>query len=65
MIQLKHMPPEGFLEEEVRDGYTVSRQMKEIWAVELDLYQEFRRVCDEHGIPFSSFGGTMLGAVRH
>lgn len=65
MVDLKLKIPEGFLEEEVRWGYTVSRKMKEVWAVELDLLAEFDRVCKKHGLKYIASGGTMLGAVRH
>lgn len=57
--------PTHFLEKEVREGYTVSTDMKKIWAVELDLLHEFLRVCKKHDIKFYAAGGTMLGAVRH
>ena len=65
MVDLKIDIPKGFLEEEVRCGYTVSRKMKEVWAVELDLLAEFDRVCKKYGIKYIASGGTMLGAVRH
>ena len=65
MVDLKLKIPEDFLQEEVRFGYTVSKQMKEIWAVELDLFAEFDRVCRKHGLTYIASGGTMLGAVRH
>lgn len=55
----------GFLDKEFRSGYEVSPKLKKIWAVELDLLAEFKRVCDEYGIKYTIFGGTMLGAVRH
>ncbi len=65
MVELKLALPDHFLEEEVRDGYTVSKEMKEVWAVELDLLAEFMRVCDRHGIVYYADAGTILGAVRH
>lgn len=65
MVGLKIEIPSGFLDEEVRCGYTVSKKMKEIWAVELDLFAEFDRVCRKHGISYVASGGTMLGAVRN
>lgn len=65
MVDLKLKIPDGFLEEEVRWGYTVSRKMKEVWAVELDLLAELDRVCKKYGITYIASGGTMLGAVRH
>ena len=57
--------PEGFLEEETRCGYTISPKMKKIWAVELDLFAQFDRVCRKYGITYFADGGTALGAVRH
>lgn len=65
MVDLKINIPEGFLEEEERCGYIVSKQMKEVWAVLLDLLAEFDRVCRKHHIKYFASGGTMLGAVRH
>ncbi len=65
MVKLKLELPEHFLEEETREGYTVSAEMKEVWAVELDLLMEFMRVCDRHGIKYYADAGTILGAVRH
>jgi len=65
MLNIKLDVPASFFEEEVRCDFTVSRQMKEIWAVELDLLEELRRVCSKHGLRFAAEGGTLLGAVRH
>jgi len=65
MVDLKIKLPEGFLDEEVRFGYTVTRQMKEVWAIEIDLLEEFKRVCEKHGLKYCADGGTLLGAVRH
>lgn len=57
--------PEGFLQEEVRCGYTVTEKMKKIWAIEMDLLVELLRVCQKYDLKvFASFG-TLLGAVRH
>lgn len=57
--------PETFWEEEDREGCWVSKEKKEIWAVELDLLAQFMSVCDRYGIKYFMDGGTMLGAVRH
>lgn len=65
MVPLKIQLPIGFLDEETRCGYTIPSKMKEIWAVQLDLLEEFTRVCKKNNICFIASGGTMLGAVRH
>ena len=65
MVKLKIDLPQDFLKEEVRCDYTVSKEMKEIWAVELDLLAEFMRVCDENNIQYYACAGTILGAERH
>ncbi len=65
MVELEIKLPEGFLEEEVIDGVKVERKTKEIWAVEMDLYFQLRRVCEKYGLKYFADGGTLLGAVRH
>jgi lipopolysaccharide cholinephosphotransferase len=65
MVPINLDVPEAFLREEVRSDYLVSKQMKEIWAVELDLLAQFQKVCDQYGIRYYACGGTLLGAVRH
>lgn len=51
-------------------------QMKQVKVIEgedfrrmqllkLDMLVEFDRVCRAHGIAYTIFGGTLLGAVRH
>ena len=57
--------PESFYAREERCGYWVETEMKKVWAVELDLLNEFMNVCNEHNIKFYVGAGTMLGAVRH
>lgn len=57
--------PEHFLEDEVREGYTISIKQKKIWAVELDLMDQLLRVCKKYNIKVIAFAGTILGAVRH
>ncbi len=55
----------AFLQEEERCGFTVSADMKRVWAVQLDLLERFQEVCRRHGLRYYASGGTLLGAVRH
>jgi len=65
LLPIKIDLPKGFLGEEIRCGYTVSAEMKKLWAVELDLLAEFDRVCRKHEIAYFADSGTLLGAIRH
>ncbi len=64
-LPIKLELPEGFLEEEVRCGYTVTEKIKAVWAIEMDLYKELERVCAKHNLILYADGGTVIGAVRH
>ena len=57
--------PAEFLQEQELCGYTVSADMKKVWAVELDLLDKLKEVCQRHGLTYYAGGGTMLGAIRH
>lgn len=59
------MPDNSFFKEEIRSGYLVSEQMKRVWACELDLLQEFLRVCNKYNLKCWADSGTLIGAVRH
>ena len=65
MVDLQIDLPQSFLDEEEICGYLVTRQMKEVWAVELDLMAQLDRVCRENGLRYFAGAGTLLGAVRH
>ena len=65
MVPIKLEINESFFEEEVRSGFLVTRQRKELWAIELDLLAELDRICRKHGLCYCVGAGTMLGAVRH
>ena len=56
---------QSFFDQENRCGFTVSPEMKKVWAVELDLLNEFSIVCEKHGLRWFVHAGTMLGAIRH
>lgn len=57
--------PKTFLNEEIRDGYTVTTTMKKVWKVELEILTMFDEFCNEHGLHYIIDYGTLLGAVRH
>ena len=65
MVKLNIDLPESFFQEEERDGYLVSAKKKELWAVQLDILNEFDRVCRKHNLRYILDFGTLLGAVRH
>ncbi len=65
MVDLNIKIPDDFLKEEIRCDYKVTRQMKEVWAVMLDLLNELDRVCKKYNLIYYANGGTMLGAIRH
>ncbi|MBD8943076.1 MAG: LicD family protein [Clostridiales bacterium] len=65
MVDLKIELPDGFLEEEVRCDYTVTKDIKEVWAIEIDLLMQLDEVCKKHNLKYYITDGTMLGTVRH
>ena len=65
MVELSLEVPKTYFEDEVRCDYLVERQMKEVWAVELDLLHKLLEVCEKHNIKIFAEGGTLLGAIRH
>lgn len=65
MLPIKIQLPDGFLNEEIRDGYKVTTDVKKLWAVLLDLLNEFMSVCDRNNIKYYACAGTILGAARH
>lgn len=53
------------LNPETRDGYSITSLMKEVWAVQLDMFRRLIDVCVENNLRCWCDGGTLLGAVRH
>lgn len=56
--------PEEFYNEETRCGYTITSDIKELWAVELDLLAQLDKVCKMLNISYFLDAGNLLGAVR-
>ena len=54
-----------FYKEEVRSDFLVTEKRKKVWAVELQLLEEFDRVCKKHNLTWYADYGTLLGAARH
>lgn len=54
-----------FFETEIRCGYEVSKKMKKVWAVEMNLLEYFDALCREHNLRYFVEYGTLIGAVRH
>jgi len=65
MVSLMFDINKSFFEEEDRGGCIVSSNMKKIWAIELDLLNEFSVICKKHHLRWFVHAGTMLGAIRH
>lgn len=65
MVDLEIQLPEGYLNEEERDGFFVTSEVKELWAVLLDILIQIDNICKKHNIQYFLCGGTLLGAVRH
>ena len=52
-------------ESEIRNGFYISGEIKEIWNIQLDLASKLFDVCKRHNLKIWAEAGTLLGAVRH
>ena len=55
----------SFFEAEVRDGFYVTSEMKQVCAAQLEVLNDVDNACRENGIQYFAEWGTLLGAVRH
>lgn len=55
----------SFFEDEIRSGFYVTAEMKQAWASQLEVWEDFDRACRKNGITYFADWGTLLGAVRH
>lgn len=62
---MKEILGEDFFKEETKCDYVISAQMKQMWAMQLDLYLVFSEICEKYGIKYFMFYGGLLGAIRH
>lgn len=53
------------LNEEVRCDYLVTKEMKQLWNIQLAMLNKLLEVCKKHDLIISVDSGTMIGAVRH
>lgn len=53
------------LNEEIREGYTVSETMKRVWAIQMEMAKHVLNVCKRHNLQIWADGGTLLGTIRH
>lgn len=51
-------------EEETRQNYLISKEMKQVWACELDLLKKLLQVCEKYNLKCWADYGTLLGAIR-
>ena len=65
MVKLNIKLPDNFFQEEIRQGYTITTNMKKVWAIELDLLNKLLAVCNKHHLHCYADAGTLIGAVRH
>ena len=47
-----------FFKEEIREGFTVSAEMKKVWAVEMKVLSFVISVCKKYDIPYFADYGT-------
>ena len=60
-----YCPKKFSLEPETRSGFRVTKSIKKLWAVQLDLVEQLDRVCKKYNLKYSLCGGSLLGAIRH
>ena len=53
------------LDEETREGYKISSQMKKVWSIQLTLLKKVLEVCEKYNLKIWAEGGTLLGTIRH
>lgn len=49
----------------LEEGSEEYRKLRKIQQCEVEIMDEFVRICDKYGLKYYLYGGTLLGAVRH
>ena len=52
------------MQEEIRNGYTVTAQTKRVWAIQMDMAKKLIDVCNRNGLKIWAASGTLIGCVR-
>lgn len=55
----------NFLLPEMKCEFQISEKRKKIWKVQIELIEEFERVCQKYHLRYYASNGTLLGIVRH
>lgn len=53
------------LDEEIICGYKVSKKMKKVWNIELNMLKLVLDICKKHSLTIMMDAGSLLGTVRH
>ena len=52
------------LQQETRNGYTISAQTKKVWSIQMDMAKKLIEVCKRHHLGIWAASGTLIGCVR-
>lgn len=55
----------SYYEDEVRDNFYIPSMGKRSWAMQMDVLDKVREICDRHGLKWFADYGTLLGCIRH
>lgn len=50
---------------DIRYGFVVDQKRQQLWKVELELFEDFKRICKKYDLSYFLIGGAAIGAVRH
>lgn len=56
---------ENLERDEMRDGFLVTSHRKKLWNAQINLINEFAKICKKYNLRWFAIGGTLLGAARH